>query len=119
MSLEDEIKKLIPVIEENTKELKLARGAKPAAAAAAPAAATEKAKAKAAPTVDFDTLKAAGAKVMAAKGKPFGKKLVKDIGGATELASVKPEKFAALMAAFEKALEAEEEEEEEEEDAEL
>lgn len=54
--------------------------------------------------IQFDEVKAAAAKVMDKHGKPFTKKMIKDVGGGNELATVKAEKYGALMAAFEKAL---------------
>jgi hypothetical protein len=57
------------------------------------------------PSLDAATLKASAVKVMDTLGKPFAKKLIKEIGGADALPAVKKEKFAALHRAFEKALE--------------
>jgi hypothetical protein len=99
MALEDLLTKLIASLDANTAAVKgggSSTGTK-AAATGTKAAASGK-------TIQFDEVKAAAAKVMDKQGKPFTKKMIKDVGGANELATVKPEKYGALMAAFEKAL---------------
>lgn len=104
MALEDLLTKLITSLDANTAAHKASAGAgagkAPAATPAAP-----KAAASGGSKITFDEIKAAAAKVMDKQGKPFTKKLIKDVGGAPELATVKPEKYGALMAAFTKALE--------------
>jgi hypothetical protein len=106
MALEDLLTKLITSLDANTAAHKASAGA---GAAKAPAATTVTPKAVASAgtkaTATFDEVKAAAAKVMDKQGKPFTKKLIKDVGAAPELATVKPEKYGALMAAFAKALE--------------
>lgn len=118
MSLEQLIEKAIVALESNT-AAHIASANTPAAAAAAPAAAAKPAGATVTPikpgitpsegeptvpVVDFDVLKVAAGKVVATMGKPFAKKIIKDVGGAADLASVKPNKHHALMVAFEAAL---------------
>jgi hypothetical protein len=109
MALEDLLTKLISSLDANTAAYKAA-GAPGAASAAAktPSVGTSKPAAPAASAtaaVGFDEVKVAAGKVMDKHGKPFAKRLIKDVGGATELATVKPEKYGAMMAAFQKALE--------------
>lgn len=115
MALEDLLTKLITSLDANTAAHKASAGAGGGKATAGTTATTTKATTGGnKPT--FDEVKAAAAKVMDKQGKPFTKKLIKDVGGAPELATVKPEKYGALMAAFAAALEeggAEAEEEDE------
>lgn len=61
-------------------------------------------KEEAAPKVSFDEMKAAILKVKDAKGKEAAEKIIKDVGGAAKMAEIKPEKFAAVLAASEAAL---------------
>lgn len=110
MALEDLLTKLIASLDANTAAIKGGAGGKAATGT------TSTAKASTGKTIEFDTVKAAAAKVMDKQGKPFTKKLIKDVGGANELATVKSEKYGALMAAFEKALSEGGAGEEEEED---
>lgn len=114
MALEDLLTKLITSLDANTAAHKASAGAGGNKATAGTTATTTKATTGGKPT--FDEVKAAAAKVMDKQGKPFTKKMIKDVGGAPELATVKPEKYGALMAAFSAALEegaAEAEEEDE------
>lgn len=117
MALEDTLTKLIASVDANTAALKAAKGG--AAVAAGTTATTVKDKKPAGP--DFNQVKVAADKVAAKHGKPFAKKMISDVGGAKELAAVKPEKYPALFKAFEAALapEAEDEPAEQEEDEEL
>lgn len=103
MALEDLLTKMIAALDVNTAALnKMSGGGGGKPAGAAPATA---AKASAGgKTVQFDELKAAAAKVMDKHGKPFAKKMIKDVGGGSELATVKPDKYGSLMVAFEKSL---------------
>jgi hypothetical protein len=112
MALEDLLTKLIASLDANTAAYKAAGAPGASAGGTAKAAgATVKPTAAAAPTVaataavGFEEVKVAAGKVMDKHGKPFAKRLIKDVGGATELATVKPEKYGAMMAAFQKALE--------------
>lgn len=98
MALEQLLTTLIASLDANTAALK---GAK---APAAGAATTAKTTATKVPEIEFDALKVAAGKVSAKHGKPYAKKMIKDVGGASELATVKPEKFGALYKAFEAAL---------------
>jgi hypothetical protein len=106
MALEDLLTKLITSLDANTAAHKASAGA---GAAKAPAATTATPKAVVSggskTKITFNEIKAAAAKVLDKQGKPFTKKLIKDVGGAPELATVEPEKYGALMAAFTKALE--------------
>lgn len=112
MNLEELMTKLIASLDANTAAL----GGKAAATTAVPAkAAAGKAPAKGAPVIEFDTIKEMAGKVKAKHGMPFAKKIIEEAGGAKELASVKPEKFAKLASAFEAALVDEPEAEEEDE----
>jgi hypothetical protein len=108
MALEDLLTKLIASLDANTAAYKAA-GTPGASAATKPGAGVPKAPTvtptPTAAAVGFDEVKVAAGKVMDKHGKPFAKKLIKDVGGATELATVKPEKYGAMMAAFQKALE--------------
>lgn len=121
MAIEQVMERLIVALDSNTAAHKGAKSATTATAGTTVTTKTPKTTTAATgPTIDFDALKVAGAKVVAAHGKPFAKKLIKDIAGANELAGVKPDKYAPLMAAFETALkpaveEPDEVEEEEEE----
>lgn len=103
MALEDLLTKLIASLDVNTAAVNKAGGGAPAGKTAAPAAAATKTGAGG-KTPQFDELKAAAAKVMDKHGKPFAKKMIKDVGGGSELATVKTEKYGSLMAAFEKSL---------------
>lgn len=105
MALEDLLTKLITSLDANTAAHKASAAASGGKPASASAAATTKPAKGADKTPSFDEVKAAAAKVMDAKGKPFTKAMIKDVGGAPELATVKPEKYGALIAAFTKALE--------------
>ncbi len=60
--------------------------------------------APAAPKVSFDEMKAAILKVKDAKGKAAAETIISDVGGAPKMAEIKPEKFAAVLAACEAAL---------------
>ena len=63
-----------------------------------------------APKIEFDAVKIAAGKVSDTLGKPFAKKIIKEVGEAPDLATVKPNRYYLLMAAFEKALAPKEEE---------
>lgn len=124
MSLEALIGNLITSLDKNTAAVLAAKGGGAAAATNGNVvdmkngkAGTAKATAAKPPEkpLDFDTIKLAAAKVLEKHGKPFVKNLIKTVGESAELATVKPEKYKALMAAFEKA-EAEEPEADEDED---
>jgi hypothetical protein len=110
MALEDLLTKLIASLDANTAAYKTAGSpgvtATTGKTAPAPTAAAGKSTEPKEKGIGFDELKVAGGKVMDKHGKPFTKKLIKDVGEATELATVKPEKYKAMMAAFQKALEA-------------
>jgi hypothetical protein len=111
MQLEDLIVKLIAALDANTAAHK--GTAAPAGAKTTPPKATTTK-----PAIEFDAVKIAASEVVKKKDKAFAKNLIKTVGGANELAGVKPEKYAALMAAFEGALK-EEPADEPEEDEEL
>jgi hypothetical protein len=114
MALEEILTKLTASLDANTAALKAAGGkAAVTTSAPTPLAPTKKA------AVDFDTVKALASKVMEGKGRPFAKKLIKDVGGAADLATVKPDKYPALMKAFETAMAEPEATAEVEEDEEL
>ncbi len=110
--LEDKMGELILAVKELTATLRATKSngetlAVPGVTgkkSAATAEATPVAKTK----ITFEQIKAAGARVKDAIGVPATRKLVKDHGKAAELASVKQSEFAALMAAFEGALDAQE-----------
>lgn len=102
MALEDTLAKLIASIDANTAALKGSKGASGGSAVTTTATTATKPKKDDKP--DFDALKVVANKVMEKHGKPFAKKMIKDVGGATELAVVKPEKYPALVKAFEAAL---------------
>lgn len=110
MALEDQITRLIASLDANTAAIKGAKGGTTAAATVTKPTTA----AKAGP--DFDQVKVAAEKVMAKHGKPFAKKMIMDVGGAKELAAVKPEKYPALFKAFGAAMTEVEEETAEEED---
>ena len=99
MSLEEVMTKLTVALEANTKAFLASRGATGGGGNGGTTTITKPPKG---PTLD--DLKAAAVRVADAKGKPFAKKIIKDVGKAAELAAVKPENFPALIAAFEKAL---------------
>jgi hypothetical protein len=111
MALEDLLTKLIASLDANTAAYKAAGAPGASAGGTAKAAGATVKPTAAAPTVTataavgFEEVKVAAGKVMDKHGKPFAKRLIKDVGGATELATVKPEKYGAMMAAFQKALE--------------
>lgn len=117
MALEELITKLTVALDANTAAVKAAAaGGGGSTAATTTKAAATAGKAKA---VDFDTVKVAATKLMEVKGRPFAKKLILDVGGAKELSGVKPDKFAALLKAFESALSETDASEEAEDDDEL
>ena len=99
MALEDLLKGLISSLDANTAALKGAAPASDAKAATTKAPAKDKT-----PEVSFDAVKEAAARVKEKHGTPVTKKIIETAGGAKELASVKKEKYAALVAAFEAAL---------------
>lgn len=111
MALEDLLTKLIASVDANTAALK---GAKGGATSTTSTGKADKAEPKG-EKVTFDQVKVAATKVMDQKGKPFAKKMITDVGGAKELAAVKPEKYPALFKAFEAALAATDEPDEVEE----
>ena len=116
MALEALIQQLITSLDANTAAMK--GGTAPKATATATTAKATTTKAPAGPT--FDEVKAVAGKVMEQKSRPFAKKIISDVGGAKELATVKPEKYPALLKALNAALvEEEAAEEEAEEDTEL
>jgi hypothetical protein len=87
MSLEAKIDELIVALNKNT----AAHGGKPAPTTAATST-------KAA-TFTFEQVKQAVVGVKDMHGKPAAQKIIKDVGKAAELASIKPAQFAAVMAA--------------------
>ena len=114
MSLESLIESLIGALNANTE----AHGGKPgkgAAATATKGASAPKADAK----ITMEQVKAAIVKVKDAHGKPAAVKIIKDAGGALELAAIKPAKFAAVMAACDEIMNSDDAEEGEDGDDEL
>lgn len=98
MTLEQLIEKLIAAVEANTAAIEGGKGKAPATPVAAKPAKP------AAPAIEFDTVKKAMVAVQKKHGVPFAKAMILKTGGAAELASVKPEKFVALLAAGEAAM---------------
>lgn len=113
MALEDLLTKLIASLDANTAALKGAKGGTTTTTKGGTVEKADKAE-----KITFDQVKVAATKVMDQKGKPFAKKMITDVGGAKELAAVKPEKYPALFKAFEAALAVTEDAEDEAEDAE-
>lgn len=105
MSLEVLMERLIVSLDANT----AAHTGKPVATAAATTttgkvAGTTAAKATTtakAPAIAFEAVKAAAGAVKAKSGAPVAKKLIAEFGKAESLNAVKPEQFAALLAACE------------------
>ena len=91
-------------------------GASAAAAAATPAEAADKPRGPGRPKKDeaktepkaasitFDEVKAALFKVRDSKGAPAAQEIIKATGSAAKMADIKPEKYAAIIAACEVAL---------------
>jgi hypothetical protein len=106
MALEELLSKLTVSIDANTAALKAmkAGGGGGTVAATAEVAEKEKAKPEKPKGPTFETIKVAANKLVEKHGKPFAKKLISDVGGAKELAAVKPEKYPALFKALEAAM---------------
>jgi hypothetical protein len=102
MAIEQVLESLVKAVEANTAAL-LGKGSAPVGAVASlpPRVGTKGGETT---TISLDQLKVAASAVMDKQGKPFVKKLIKDVGGADSLPGVKKEKFGALMKAFEKAI---------------
>ena len=123
MSFEQLIEKLIVALDKNTAaHVATAGKAAPAAPAKGATVTPIKPGIKPGPgeptaaVIEFDAVKIAAGRVVDAHGKPFAKKIIKDVGEAVDLATVKPNKYAALMAAFEKSLAPKEDAAEEEDE---
>ena len=97
----------VVALDSNIKALLAQMQAGGAPAASTDTKATDKPKADKkdkAPVVSFDEMKAALLKVKGDKGADAAKALIKDVGGAAEMAKIDKSKFAAVLAACEAAL---------------
>lgn len=97
--LEDKLDELISKMDEL-----IAVMGKGGAAATSTKAATTTAKADTKAKTTFDMVKAAVVKVKDNKGKPAAQSIIRSAGKASELASIKPAQYDAVLAACEAAL---------------